>query len=91
MATASSRRWSSVLSGGDDTVVAPASGVGIGALTVIRLSGEKVPVIAGTVCPDLDFDAGWRAQLVPIRDAGGVLERGVVTPYPAPEATPAKT
>jgi tRNA modification GTPase len=86
MATASSRRWSSVLSGGDDTVVAPASGVGIGALTVIRLSGEKVPVIAGTVCPDLDFDAGWRAQLVPIRDAGGVLERGVVTPYPAPRS-----
>jgi tRNA modification GTPase len=86
MGTASSRRWSSVLSGGDDTIVAPASGVGSGALTVIRLSGGDVASIAGTVCPGLDYGDAWRAQLVTVRNENGVLDRGIAIPFPAPRS-----
>ncbi|HSO23711.1 MAG TPA: tRNA uridine-5-carboxymethylaminomethyl(34) synthesis GTPase MnmE [Chondromyces sp.] len=87
MATASSSGLSSVLAGGADTIVARATAGGRGALAVIRVSGAEARAVAARVCPGVDFDRGWRATLTELYDAGGgILERGVIVPFPAPRS-----
>ena len=84
MATASSSGLSSDLAGGADTIVARATPAGRGALAVIRISGAGASDVAKTLCPALNFDAGWRAALTALHDAAGeVLDHGIVIPYPA--------
>jgi tRNA modification GTPase len=87
MAKDSSNGWSSVLSGGADTIIARASGPGRGALCVIRLSGPDCSRVAAEVCDDLDFDAGWKAQLVALAgDEGGDPEKAIAIPYRRPRS-----
>lgn len=79
--------WSSALVGGADTIVARASPAGRGGLALIRVSGAETGKLAAVVCPDLDMDRGWRASLVELRSADGVvIERAVTIPYPAPRS-----
>lgn len=87
MATASSSGLSSVLAGGADTIVACATASGRGALAVIRVSGARASAVAARVCPGVDFGRGWRATLTELYDAGGgIVERGIVVPFPAPRS-----
>ena len=78
---------SSVLPNGAETIVAPATPPGHGALAILRISGSLVAAVASRVCPRLDVRAGWRAQLVPLMASDGtMLERGIVIPYPGPRS-----
>lgn len=87
METASSSGLSSDLVGGRDAIVARATPAGRGALAVVRVSAPAVEEIVGRLCPDLDLDRPWCAQLVAVRDAcGEVLDRAVVVPYRAPRS-----
>ena len=87
MEKASSSGLSSALAGGADTIVARSSPAGRGGLALIRVSGGETRSLAGTVCPGLDVDRGWRASLVDILDpAGGLIDRAVALPYPAPRS-----
>jgi tRNA modification GTPase len=87
MATAFSSGLSSALSGGADTVVARASAAGPGALAVVRLSGRAVAPVCARLCPDLDCQRSWSAQLVVLYGGDGeVLDRAVAIPYRAPRS-----
>jgi tRNA modification GTPase len=87
MAKASSSGLSSALVGGADTIVACATGPGRGPLAVLRVSGPATARVAAAVCPALDFDAAWRAQLVRLRAADGeTVERAVAIPYRSPRS-----
>lgn len=87
MVMGSSRKLSSALAGGADTIVARATAAGRGALAVIRVSGPATAGVAAAVCPEADVTRGWRAALVGIREPGGrTLERGVAVTYPAPRS-----
>ncbi|HHQ47919.1 MAG TPA: tRNA uridine-5-carboxymethylaminomethyl(34) synthesis GTPase MnmE, partial [Acidobacteria bacterium] len=75
------------LAGGADTIVAPATPPGRGALAIVRISGPRAAELVTRVCPALDVAAVRRAQLVEIRDGGGaVLERAVAVRYAAPRS-----
>jgi tRNA modification GTPase len=87
MAKVSSSGLSSDLVGGDDTIVARATPAGRGALALIRVSGERARSCAARVCPELDFEPGWRASLTAVLDVRGViLDRAVVVAYPGPRS-----
>jgi tRNA modification GTPase len=87
MAMDSSSGWSSALSGGADTIVARSSAAGRAGLAIIRVSGGGARKLAGAVCPDLEFEHGWRASLVELVGAdGAAIDRAVVLPYPAPRS-----
>ena len=87
METASSSGLSSDLDGGRDPIVARATPAGRSALAVVRVSAPAVGAIAELLCPDLDLDRPWSAQLVAVRNAAGeVLDRAVVVPYRAPRS-----
>ncbi len=87
MEKASSSGLSSALAGGADTIVALSSPPGRGGLAVIRVSGGETRRLAQAVCPGLDVDRGWRASLVKVLDpAGGLIDRAVALPYPAPRS-----
>ena len=86
MEKAFSSGLSSALAGGADTIVARSSPAGRGGLALIRVSGGETRRLAGTVCPGLNMDRGWRASLVELLDpAGGLIDRAVALPYPAPK------
>jgi tRNA modification GTPase len=87
MAKASSSELSYDLAGGADTIVARATPAGRGALALIRVSGARTAACAARVCPDLSFDAGWRATLTTLLDATGeALDRAMAIPYPGPRS-----
>ena len=87
MAMDSSSGWSSALAGGADTIVARSSPAGRAGLAVIRVSGGAARELAAVVCPDLEFERGWRASLVELLGAdGAVIERAVALPYPEPRS-----
>lgn len=87
METASSSTWSSVLSGGDDTIVAPATPPGRGALAVVRLSGARAHAAAAAFCAGLVAEDERRAQLVSVRGADGEpLDTAVAIPYQGPRS-----
>ncbi|NOZ95585.1 MAG: GTP-binding protein, partial [Acidobacteria bacterium] len=75
------------LAGGADTIVAPATPPGSGALAVVRVSGPGVASVARSVCPGLDLARPRYAQLVGLRRSDGeVVERGIVIPYVGPSS-----
>ncbi len=79
--------WSSGLTGNADTIVAPATPPGRGALAVVRVSGPGVRASAARVCPGLDVERAWRAQVTWLTDAtGDRIERAVVIPYHGPRS-----
>ena len=87
MAMDSSSGWSSDLAGGADTIVARSSPAGRAGLAVIRVSGGAARALAAAVCPDLEFNRGWRASLVRLLGADGiVIDQAVVLPYPEPRS-----
>jgi len=87
MVKASSSGLSSVLAGGDDTIIARATPAGRGALALIRVSGRRTAECAARVCRDLSFDAGWKVNLTTLHDAGGaILDRAVAIVYPGPRS-----
>jgi len=87
MAKAFSSGWSSVLSGGADTIVARATPAGRGALAVIRLSGPATVAVAEAVCPKASIDSDRMARLVTLYDAGGdKLERAIAVSFRAPRS-----
>ncbi len=87
MEKASSSGLSSALAGGADTIIARSSPAGRGGLALIRVSGGETRRLAGTVCPGLEMDRGWRASLVELLDSeGGLIDRAVALPYPAPRS-----
>ena len=74
----SSSGLSSILSGGEDVIVACASAAGFGALAIVRLSGAHLEAVAGRLCPGLETGRARQAQLVAILDpAGGEIDRGI--------------
>lgn len=84
MAKAFSRELSSALAGGADTIVARATATGRGALAVIRVSGPAAALVAGRVCPSIDFSDGWKVRLGPIHDtSGATIDRAISVAYPA--------
>jgi tRNA modification GTPase len=83
----SSSVLSSDLAGGADTIVARATPAGRGALALIRVSGPQAADCASLLCPDVTFDAAWRAKLVDLHAASGeVLDRGIVMTFPGPRS-----
>ncbi len=79
--------WSSGLAGNADTIVAPATAPGRGALAILRVSGAGVREVAAAVCPRLDFSKAWFAQLTGLTSAAGErIESGVVIPYHGPRS-----
>lgn len=83
----SSSELSFALVGGSDTIVAPATSSGRGALAIIRVSGPETRRLAERVLPKLDFSKPWLAQLVSARDREGEgLEKCVAIPYIAPQS-----
>jgi tRNA modification GTPase len=83
----SSSELSSALAGGADTIVARATPAGRGALALIRVSGPQAAVCASLLCPEVPFDAAWRATLVDLHAASGeVLDRGIVMTFPGPRS-----
>lgn len=87
MAKDSSNEWSSALAGGADTIVARATPAGRGALAVLRVSGSRTEALAADLCPKLDMNRPWHAQLVELvgRD-GVVVDTAVAIPYRAPRS-----
>jgi len=78
---------SSVLAGGDDTIIARATAAGTGALAIIRISGSGTRRWAQQLSPSLAIDKSWQAQLVTLRDrTGEALEQAIVIPYTAPRS-----
>jgi len=87
MVKASSSGWSSVLSGGADTIVARSTAAGPAALAVLRLSGSDTRRIAAGLSREIDFERPWRAQLVPlVSHDGSSSERVVAIPYRGPRS-----
>ncbi len=75
------------LAGGADTIVAPATPPGSGALAVVRVSGPGVASVVRSVCPGLDLGRPRQAQLVSLRGAHGErVERAIVIPYSGPSS-----
>ncbi|NOZ79037.1 MAG: tRNA uridine-5-carboxymethylaminomethyl(34) synthesis GTPase MnmE [Acidobacteria bacterium] len=78
---------SSGLAGAGETIVAPATAPGRGALAILRVSGDETARAAARACPGLDFSRAWRAQLVDlVGGPGEVIERGIVIPYHGPQS-----
>lgn len=72
--------------GAADTIVAPATPLGRGALSIVRLSGARAHEIARAVCRRWP-NAPRQAELTEIHDAGGAtLDRAVVLRYDAPQS-----
>jgi tRNA modification GTPase len=82
----SSRRLSSVLAGGGDTIVARATPEGRGALAIIRVSGPEAFEWARKVTPALDTERGWRAQLIGVTCDEEEIERAIAVAYRAPRS-----
>lgn len=75
------------LAGGADTIVALATPPGHGALAVVRLSGIDTARVAQELCPGLDTNAAWQAQLTTVRCGNGVPEeRAVAIVYRGPRS-----
>ncbi len=87
MGTASSSSWSCALAGGEDTIVAPATAAGRGALAIVRLSGPGAHRAAATFCLGLDPEEERRAQVVAVRGVDGEpVDTAVAIPYRAPRS-----
>ena len=72
--------------GAADTIVAAATPLGRGALSIVRLSGPRAHQIAGAVCQRWP-SAPRRAVLTEIHDsAGAALDQAVVLRYDAPQS-----
>lgn len=85
MARGFSSVWSCALADGADTIVAPATAAGRGALAIVRWSGPGALAVAGRVCPGVDVRAARQAQLADIRGVGGALiDRAIVVVYHGP-------
>jgi len=69
-----------------DTIVAAATPPGPGALAVVRISGPSAFSVKRALAPDLRAPADRRAMLAGLHDpeTGELLDRGIVTSYPAP-------
>jgi tRNA modification GTPase len=68
-----------------DTIVALATPPGRSALAVVRLSGPASRAVLARLSPDgRSAPDPRRATLTPLRDAGGTIDRGLVTLFPAP-------
>jgi len=76
------------LSGWDDTIVAPVTPAGIGAIGVIRLSGQKAIDIANAIFPskDLTSQASHTLHVGLITDAGKDIDEAVVSLYKNPRS-----
>ncbi len=85
MAAASSSGLSSVLGGGEDTIVARATPPGRSALAVIRLSGGATLAVLRSVAPSWNTPEPWRARLVRVC-AEGVEDEAVGIFYRAPRS-----
>jgi tRNA modification GTPase len=70
----------------DDTIVAIATPVGRGGIGVVRVSGSEAIHIAAVLIGRIDRLEARRATLTPIITAGSVVDRGVVTFFPAPHS-----
>ncbi|MYD00342.1 MAG: tRNA uridine-5-carboxymethylaminomethyl(34) synthesis GTPase MnmE [Gammaproteobacteria bacterium] len=69
-----------------DTIVAAATPPGPGALAVVRISGPSAFSVKRALAPRLRAPADRRAMLAGLHDpeTGELLDRGIVTSYPAP-------
>ncbi len=69
-----------------DTIAAIASPAGTGALSLIRVSGERAAEIVSQVIPTFDRGSSRRPHLAPIRspDTGDVLDQAIHTFFPGP-------
>ncbi len=85
MVRASSSGLSSVLAGGEDTIVARATPPGTGALAVIRVSGARAWDVVRAVAPRWEPAEPWRAVLIAM-DVDGVADRAVAIPYRQPRS-----
>lgn len=78
---------SSILTGGDDAIVARATPDGAGALAIVRLSGPDLSGIIAGLCPGLVPAQPRVAQLRSIVGSDGrEIERGILIFYPAPHS-----
>lgn len=79
--------WSSDLADGADTIVAPATPSGRGALGVVRVSGGGCRSACGRVCPGLDWSRPRVVQLVTVLGSdSGAIDRGVAIVYHGPRS-----
>lgn len=85
MAVASSSGLSSVLEGGDDTIVARATPAGRSALAVVRVSGAATLQVVRAVAPSWDSPEPWRARLVRL-EVAGVEDEAVAIFYRGPRS-----
>lgn len=69
-----------------DTIVAAATPPGPGALAVVRVSGPDAFSVRRALAPNLRDPGDRRAMLAGLHDpeTGELLDRGIVTSYPAP-------
>ena len=76
------------LSGWDDTIVALATPPGIGALGIIRLSGDNAVEIVNALFPskDLSRQASHTLHVGLLKDGGSVLDEVVVSLYKSPRS-----
>ncbi len=82
-----SKRLSSDLAGGADTIVARASPAGRSALAIIRLSGPQIVSISRTIFGGLTELTPWKAALVDIHGvAGSVFEKVILLYYRGPRS-----
>jgi tRNA modification GTPase len=79
---------SAKLTGWDDTIVALATPPGVGAIGVIRLSGEASIAIVNDLFPskDLSIQASHTAHVGYLKEGAEVLDEVVVTLYKAPRS-----
>lgn len=70
----------------DDTIVAVATPHGRGGIGVVRVSGPEARTIARALCDHPGELDARRATLTHVRTAGGVVDRAVVTLFPAPHS-----
>ena len=81
-------RMSLKLSGWNDTIVALATPPGIGAIGVIRLSGEKAIHIINALFPskDLNEQSSHTLHVGFLKSKGKILDEAVVSIYKAPRS-----
>ena len=87
MVTGFSSGLSSVLSGGNETIVARATPSGAGALAIVRISGSDAFAVAGKLCPGFGDPRPWRARRVSVVDPEGEpVDDAVAIGYRAPRS-----
>ena len=71
----------------NDTIFAPASGVGRAAISVLRISGANCSAALAAIAPGAEFP-DRRATLVPLTSprSGGPLDRALITRFHAPRS-----